>query len=341
MKRPTQSDVANLAGVSRATVSYIVNNRMENGRVSITDKTRRKVLDAVDRLGYEPDERARTLKSGDTNTLGLLIPDTFNPHYWAIAHGVQEEAARAGYGLGLYSSKLDPEREIKTLTDLLRMRVDGLIIIPSFFEEAEQILTRLVHQRRPVVVLGQSAFDLDTVTPSTDLGMRTLVNHLQSLGHQQIGFINGISSPHTGAVRLRTFLAAMTEGNQSVSKTHIIRCGSSIQDGYSATQQILTQPSPPTAIIILNDMLAVGALRATIDLGLSVPEDVSIASFDNTFMASYTVPRLTTVETNAVEIGRSGVQLVIARMQNASAPIEKIHIPAELIVRESTGPVTK
>ena len=337
MKRPTQADVARYAGVSRATVSYIVNNRTAASGISISADTRERVLQAVADLGYEPDERARSLRSGDTKMLGLLIPDTLNPHYWAIAHGVQEEAHSAGYGLGLYGTKLDPEREAKTLNDLLRMRIDGLILIPSFPEQSKVILGRLADQRQSVVVLGQSLFDFDTVTPGTKQGMHDLVSHLQALGHKRIGFVVGVASPNLGTVRLKAFAAALAQYNLPHRDELIVHCGSTIDDGYSAVKGLLSLPLPPTAIIMINDLLASGALRSIADLGLSVPGDVSIASFDNSFMAAYTVPSLTTVETNAVEMGRMSVKLALARLQNPSSPVQHVRIPSQLIVRASTN----
>ena len=336
MKRPTQSDVARVAGVSRATVSYIVNNRTADSGISITAKTRQRVLDAISELGYVPNERARSLRSGDTKTLGLLIPDTLNPHYWAIAHGVQEEAHTAGYGLGLYGTKLDPDREAKTLTDLLRMRVDGLILVPSFFKQSKAILDRLADRQQPVVVLGQTSFEFDTVTPETEQGMHDLIIHLKELGHRRLGFVHGVSSPDLGTVRLSTFATVLEQNNLPHDEKMVVHCGSSIEDGHTATRRLLSMSSPPTAIIMINDLLAIGALRAAADLGCSVPHDVSIAGFDNTFMAAYTIPTLTTVETNAVEMGRTSVRLALTRLREPTVPGRHIRVPSELVIRAST-----
>ena len=156
MKRPSQHDVAKLAGVSRATVSIVL-NRVTNGNVMISDETRKRVWEAIEELGYVPDARARALRSGDTKTLGLIIPDIRNPHFWETAEGIEQEARDAGYHLLLSSFALKYEYANEIFTDLLHRRIDGLIIMESFSitsEEAKAYLSRFFKKRPPIVELS-------------------------------------------------------------------------------------------------------------------------------------------------------------------------------------------
>ena len=149
-KRPTQADVAKLAGVSRATVSYVLNRRAD-GRIPITAETRQRVLKAADKLGYNPHALARSLRSGLTHTVGLLIPDTSNPHYMDILSGVEVEVVEHGYYLVLVSAKLDPERERHCLRSLFQQRLDGLILAPTFADLFQTEIDELLDRTRPVV----------------------------------------------------------------------------------------------------------------------------------------------------------------------------------------------
>ena len=154
MKRPTQVDVARLAGVSTATVSYVVNG-LANGRVPISEDTRQRVLEAVQELGYEPDARAQALRSGDTKTIGLILPDIRNPHFWENADGVEQELRAAGYHLLLSSTALNPEYGEDTFKDLSRRRIDGLILMGFSIvqsAEAKHILTQLLKRRLPIEI---------------------------------------------------------------------------------------------------------------------------------------------------------------------------------------------
>src|SRR5512142_1523377 len=153
MKRPSQFDVAKLAGVSRSTVSYVLNG-VKSDNVFISEETRKRVQDAIQELGYVPDARARALRSGDTKTIGLFIPDIRNPHFWEMAEGVEQEARRAGYRLLLSSISLNYEYAHEILDDLLNRKADGLIVMgwPTFIaEQASTYLSRFLERRLPIV----------------------------------------------------------------------------------------------------------------------------------------------------------------------------------------------
>ncbi len=337
MKRPTQSDVARLAGVSRATVSYVLNRQTE-GRVPISEDTRRRVLEAARQLEYEPDARAQSLRSGSTKTIGMLIPDMQNPHFWQIVDGVAQAARKAGYELLLSSSNLDRKQEEDSLKTLLRRRVDGLILSVTFTTVAQQMLDQMAERSMPIVMTGYSqdaAFDC--IGSSYSNSTKEVMAHLLGLGHKRIAFIHGVASLRRGQDRLQPYEESLREAGLPFDDSLLVHCGPSIQEGYEAARRLLAQPSPPTALIVINDLLAMGALRAAADLRLRVPQDLSLVSYDDIPMANYLTPRLTTVSADAEAIGRGAVELLLQRLQDRERSPQSVYVPARLTIRESTG----
>ncbi|MGW8180704.1 MAG: LacI family DNA-binding transcriptional regulator, partial [bacterium] len=253
MKRPTQVDVAQLAGVSRATVSYVVNNQT-GGRVPISEETRQRVLEAIAELGYVPDVHAQALRSGSTRTIGLIIPDIHNPHFWEMADGIEEEAYDAGYHVLL--SSIPPEKKYaeEIFKNLAQRRIDGLIMVPSFVyrsDEAQNTLTSLLERRVPTV--GMMA-DLEGVNLHIDRVISDyrditleVMKHLLSLQHRRIGLIYGIAVPELGTDRLFAYKESLQAAGLPVDNDLIVECGPTIEDSYQATKKLLALPSRPTA----------------------------------------------------------------------------------------------
>ncbi len=343
MKRPTQNDVARLAGVSRATVSYVLNG-VSDGRIPISEETCQRVQEAIEELGYVPDARARALRSGDTKTLGLIIPDIRNPHFWETAEGVEQEAREAGYHLLLSNIALKHEYANEIFTDLSHRRIDGLILMGSFTvasEEAHDSLSRFFKRHLPIVEISDHHnvhYEVDRVACDYYTASMEAVSYLCELGHQRIGLVYGVAMPELGKDRFEPYQKALHLAGQDVDDDLIVQCGPTIEDGYQATLELLTISPRPTAIIAINDLLAIGALRAISDSGLCVPEDISLLGYDDIPMAKYLVPRLTTVSKDITALGRIAVRLLLARIQEPGRPHHTEKHPARLIIRESTGP---
>jgi LacI family transcriptional regulator len=344
MKRPTQVDVARLAGVSRATVSYVLNEQT-GGRVPISEETRQRVLDAIAELDYVPDARAQALRSGSTKTIGLIIPDIHNPHFWEIADGVEQEANAAGYHILLSSIPPENESAEGIFENLSHRRIDGLVMVPSFIyqsEEAQKTLAYLLKRRVPIVGImadhGDATYDIDRIVSDYRDTTVEVMTHLLSLQHRRIGFIFGIAVPDLGTDRLFAYRESLQAAGLPVDPNLIVGCGPTVEDGYHAARQLLELPSRPTALLAINDLLAIGALRATRDLNLNVPQDVSLVGYDDIPLAKYLVPRLSTASKNGGKMGREAVRLLLARLQEPDRPRQKVRLPARLILRESTGP---
>lgn len=340
MNQPTQTDVAQRAGVSRATVSYVING-LTDGKIPISDETRKRVLDAIEELGYEPDARAQALSSGKTNTIALIIPDLRNPHFSEFATGVEEAARAADYHFLLSSTTLiSDEYAVDVFKDLVRRRFDGLILASHFIlksKEAQSILAR-IHKRGLPIVEFSEINNVDTISADYSEATKEVVSYLVSLGHRRIGFVYGVGDYHLGLDRLEPYQESLRAAGIAPDPDLIVECGPTIEDGYQGTLELLKLQNRPTAIISVNDLLAIGTMRAAGDLGLQIPNELSVIGYDDIPMANYLLPRLTTVTKDAFTAGKTAFEMLMARLQNPALPRQFIHLPAKLIVRESTGP---
>lgn len=344
MRRPTQVDVAKQAGVSRATVSYVINGHA-NSKERIPQDTVDRVLHAVEELGYEPNAGAQALRSGNSKTIGLIIPDLHNPHFWENADGVEQAARAAGYRLLLSSTDLNAQYGEEIFKDLSGRRIDALVLIGVAVDqspEAQATLTRSIGRNLPIVEVNDRVTTdsaVDTVASDYRSATTEAMAHLFSLGHRRIGLVHGVAAADLAVDRLEPYREALVSQGIPLDDALIINCGPTFEDGYRAATRLLTIESRPTAIVAINDILAHGVLRAAADQRLRVPEDFSLVGFDDIPAARYLVPRLTTSSKDAVRMGREAVHLALSRIEDPSQPSRVVRIPSKFIVRESTGPV--
>ena len=342
-KRPTQNDVARLAGVSRGTVSYVVNG-LADGKVAISAETSARVWAAIEQLGYVPDAGARALRSGATHTIGLIIPDLRNPHFWENADGVEQEARAAGYRVLLSSMDLSARYGEDVFHDLSGRRIDALILSGSLVDQsaaAQKILAHSLKRGLPMVELRDRGLDvhlIDCVLSDYRSAAAEAMAHLLALGHRRIGLVYGVAQTILAVDRLEPYREALRAAGLPVAPEFIVECGPEIEDGYQAALRLLALPERPTAIVAINDLLAIAALRAAGDCGLRVPADLSLVGFDDILEARYLVPRLTTAAKDAVRLGREAMRLVLGRLRDPALPPQIVHIPARFIIRESTAP---
>jgi LacI family transcriptional regulator len=335
-KRPTQMDVARAAGVSRATVSYVLNNQTDQ-RIPISPETRQRVLETIAMLGYQIDARAQALRSGETRTIGVLLPLYENPFFWELLRGISDEAQAAGYSLLLTHNPLTPELEVQSVREMAEQRVDGLVMIIGFKLVPEAVLAQLRHSHRPVVEISCCPSQFDYVQQDYLQAALALMQHLLDLGHRRIGFLQGVTTPSQGVDRLQAYRIALEQAGLPHDESLLVQCGEHLADGYQAAYGILSRPDRPTALMTINDLLSIAALRAAADLGLRVPHDLSIAGFDDIPFAEYTIPRLTSISTQPVETGREAVRMLLKRIANPDAEQYSALSPWQLRIRESTG----
>ncbi len=331
-KRPTSRDVARLAGVSQTTVSLIIN---DVPTVTITPETRARVHQAISTLDYHPHEGARSLSRKATLTIGVAIPDAGNPHYLEITEAIEAFATKRGYGIVLIVTNYDIERERRCLQWLKQQRMDALIICPSTGEQIETE-TRAAREQGYQVTTFQ-----ENMLPPSGTGERTILEHLAGLGHRRIGYIHGVANQEWFGVRLRSCLEIQASLGLPVEERWIARCGPTIDAGYQATEDLLARcagDDRPTALVVVNDLLAMGVLAALHAAGIEIPARMSVISFDNTRLARYTMPPLTSVDPQPHLIGENVARIAFDRLSAPDRIPTHGETRARLSVRSSTGP---
>lgn len=327
----TIREVAESAGVSYATVSHVINNTR-----LVSPETRERVLAAMDALNYHPNALARSLRQGKTNTIGLVLPDSANPFFAEISRSIEDEAFKKGYSVFLCNTELDTQRELFYVDVLSKKQVDGIIFVAAG-EQADS-LDFLLRRRMPVVMIDRDVpnVEVDAVLTDNQLGGFLATRHLLELGHRRIACIAGPSSITPSAERIIGYRRALEEAGLPYDETLVIRGDYHSQSGMEITHTILQMDPRPTAIFALNDLMALGALRAASEAGYSVPQDLAVVGYDDLELARFTNPPLTTIAQPKKEVGARAIDLLVDRMSRKSRAPSRLVLPPELIVRRST-----
>jgi LacI family transcriptional regulator len=329
-------DVAREAKVSVTTVSRVLNDSS-----AVTDDKRRRVERVIRKLAYRPNPSARALRSNRTNLIALIIPEMVNPYFSAIVQGVQDVARRAGFQLILCNSGGEQSLELDYLEMLPHKRVDGCIITPPGLNSNPAADSRLLELGRlgyPFVSLGRrlNAPELcfDFITTDTAVGTQEAMRHLLENGHTRIAYFGGPENVAT--TRLKVYLSALSARGLVVRRDLIFTTDLTLEAGYRLGELILKSPAPPTAVLAVNDMVAIGAVLALQEHDVRVPEQVSVIGFDDIPLASIIRPNLTTVAQPKYDLGRLAAERLIVRLQGSTTKFETISLSTHLIVREST-----
>jgi LacI family transcriptional regulator len=329
--RPTLRDVAREARVSIKTASRVV-----NGEPAVSQATAARVREAVARLGYRPNQLARSLQGRRSRTIAVMIADISNPFYAGCVKAVEEVARRHGYAVILCASDENEELQREYVGLLTQRRIDGLLLVPAAGEQrylAEEQAAGL-----PMVALDRpvDAVATDTVVVQNRAGTREAVEHLvQAHGHRLVAFIGGKETLYTTRKRLQGYREALS----AAGLPELCRAGAvDIASAAQATAELVVLPEPPTAIFAVNNLITVGVLQALERARLRVPEDVAIAGFDDFELASALHPRLTLVRQPAMELGRRAAELLFERLEGHQArDPRRLVLQTELVVRESCG----
>src|ERR1700733_13666664 len=333
--RLTIRQVADLAGVSTATVSRVI-----NGRADVSERARETVLRVVREHGYSTNRNARGLSAGRTGLVGVTTPVVHHSYFAVILDGAGEALYEHDMRMVLCPTHHEHEREVSLLERLMHGTTDGaLLILPE--ESSDELGALLDHGYRFVIVdpLSRADARVPTVSAAHSLGASEAVEHLLSLGHRRIAAITGPRGGIATEERLRGSRGALAAAGVMPSPELVVESDFHAEGGVEAALSLLDLPDPPTAIFAFNDMLAIGAMQAARLRGVSVPDQLSVVGFDDTFEASIVTPALTTVRQPLAEMGRMAVNLLVRQLQNQR--IEALHVQLEtkLVVRESTAPV--
>jgi len=287
-------------------------------------------------LNYRPNALARSLRQGKTNTLGLVLPDSANPFFAEISRSIEDKAFNKGYSVFLCNTELDTERELFYVDVLSKKQVDGIIFVAA--GDQTDSLDFLVREGMPVVMIDRNVpnVQVDAVLPDHRLGGFLATQHLLKLGHTRIACIAGPSSITPSAERITGYRNALEQANIPYDEKLVIRGDYHAQSGMDITSSILMMDPRPTAVFALNDLMALGALRAAAEAGCSVPKDLAVVGYDNLELSQYTNPPLTTIAQPKKEIGVQAVNLLVERIAQKNRPPSRVVLPPELIVRRST-----
>jgi LacI family transcriptional regulator len=324
-------DVAREANVSIATVSKVINN---TGRIG--EKTKRKVLNVMKKLDYQPNIMASALMGKQTKTIGLLIPDLANPFFSELARRIEDRCHEFGYSLVICSTDYLTEKENKYLALLKRKNVDGFILASGFENLAK--VEELVSEDFPVAIVARDfpMFSVNTVALDDFMGGYLAASHLIDLGHKNISVI--ARDVWSNRERLRGFKQALEENSIEFNTGfEFVEDINHVEPGRSMTLKYLNSPNPPTAIFACNDLLAIGAIQAVKEQGLSVPGDISVIGFDNTMIATIVEPPLTTIAQPIQNMGKEVVDLMISMIKGEKKEKMRLTLLPSLVERKSTA----
>jgi LacI family transcriptional regulator len=332
--RATIRDIADLAGVSIATVSRVLNDRPDVAR-----ETRETVLQVVREHGFSTNRGARGLSSGRTGMIGVALPLVADAYFGPILSGAAEALYERDMRIVLAATLHEHDREVSLLERLMRGTTDGAILMLP--EESKEELLALQEQGFPFVVVDPREPPPEGIACVAAMhadGARQAAEHLLALGHRRIGAIAGSAGWYATEERLAGFRAALAGAGILLDPELVVHSDWRIPRGTTAAHRLLELPEPPTAIFGFNDNVAIGALHAAQERGLSVPDDLSIVGFDDTQQAVIVTPRLTSVSQPLAELGRMGVSLLIRLLEGQRVDALRVELATRLVVRDSTAP---
>ncbi|MFD2612881.1 catabolite control protein A [Paenibacillus gansuensis] len=328
-------DVAREAGVSMATVSRVVNNNP-----NVKPQTRKKVFEAIERLGYRPNAVARGLASKKTTTVGVVIPDISNQIFAEVARGIEDIANMYHYNIILCNADKRKEKEIRVINTLLEKQVDGLLFMGGTVTEEHVQAFRTASV--PIVLCATT--DEQEAIPSVDINHEDAaydaVTNLIQNGHKRIAMISGpLQDQSNGYARYQGYVRALEEAGISLNEDYVRIGNYRYESGVDMMKYFLELSERPTAVFGATDEMAIGAIHAIQDAGLKVPEDLSVISVDNIRMASMVRPQLTTVAQPMYDIGAVSMRLLTKLMKKEPVDNARVILPHEIIKRESVAQV--
>ncbi|WP_158941952.1 LacI family DNA-binding transcriptional regulator [Granulicella sp. S190] len=324
--------VARLANVSIATVSRTI-NRLP----TVNPKLAKRVWDVIEELDYFPNTQARSLVSGRSWILGLIVSEITNPFFPELIQGFEEIAIEHGYEILVSSTNHDPKRMSHCIRRMLERKVDGVAIMTFGIEEP--LLEQLSQRKVPLVFIdvGPDRAGVSVLKVDYHHGIRQGVQHLAALGHRNIAFITGPKHLHSSQSRLKAFSLSLEECGITQNAAWVLEGNHTLEGGMAAMEKLLALSNTPTAVMCSNDMTAIGVLHKAYRAGVRVPDDLSVIGFDDIHIAEVTIPPLTTVQMSRFEIAKACVAALRAPLEEPKlAHKREYEISTDLIVREST-----
>lgn len=328
----TISDVAREAKVSVATISRVLNNHPR-----VSPDTRKRVLEAIERLQYEPNVLARNFRRSESRVILVLCPNFTNPYYGNIVTGIADTARKHGYSAMFCTTQGDRDRERDFLDMLRTKRADGAILLAT--ENSQKFLVHLAGQY-PIIQCSEYFPDAGISHVAIDNYKAALhaVRYLTGLGHRQIGLVTSNDAYLSMSHRYQGYRAELERAGIAFNPAWVQYTGEGyhFSNGVKAIQTLLALPNRPTAVFCVSDILALGALRGALDLGYRVPEDLAVIGFDDVEYATMFKPHITTIRMPCYDLGATSMELLWGLMNGAAGPTRDRLLDFELVIRDST-----
>lgn len=330
MRRVTINDVAAQAGVSKSTVSHVVNHTR-----FVEESTRQRVEQVIDELGYQPSQVARSLSTNRTATLGLIVSDVSNPFFGDVLKGIEDITRPANYSLVVCNTDEILEREDHSIDLLLGQRVDGILAAAT--SQKWDVLNKVDGQHTPLVIVDRTYEGLTGPFVGVDNlgGAQMGTRHLVESGRRKIGILAGFQRLSTMRDRLAGFCSQMAASGLPLREEWVIESPLSIEAGRAAALRLLDQPERPEALLISNNLLSLGTLLAVHELGLRCPDEIALIGFDDHPWAAVSCPPLSVIRQPAREVGREAAKMLLAQIDGRPLQQTQVLLPCELVLRQS------
>jgi DNA-binding LacI/PurR family transcriptional regulator len=328
----TLEEIAQAAGVSVSTVS----RALSKGNYPLKKETRQRILDLAEKMGYQPNLVARSLQSNRSHLVGVIVDRMRSPFAAATVQGIQDGLRNEGYSISIAVSNRDQQLALDAIYSFYSRQVDGIIIMNSWLHKYNDPILSL--SDRPFVFVNRlfSNNICNCVGPGDYTGAQIATQHLIDLGHQHIGYINGRQDWLEAQDRLSGYKDILESNHLPVDETFIQQGDWGVDSGYQATQTLLAIKKRPTAIFAANDIMAMGAIYAIQDAGLSIPDDIALVGYDDREFAAWVRPSLTTIRMPSYEMGQAAARLLLEQFSGEELE-DATQIPGELIIRQSCG----
>ncbi|WP_305404376.1 substrate-binding domain-containing protein [Photobacterium leiognathi] len=328
----TMKDVAKLAGVSTSTVSHVINKTR-----FVSEEISERVNKAAKELNYyAPSALARSFKVNRTKTIGMLVTTSTNPFFGEVVKGVERSCYQQGYSLILCNTEGDHQRMHESINTLLQKRVDGLILMCATLE-GEHFDIFEHYADIPVVVMdwGPMQFTSDKIQDNSLRGGYMAAKYLIDAGHSEIGCITGPLDRIQAEMRYNGYLQAMYEAGFSVVPSWVVEADFECEGGYNAFSQLHANGALPSALVVANDMMAMGVINAANELGIQIPEQLSIIGYDDIHIAKFMSPSLTTIHQPKYRLGQAAVETLLTRLDEPETAPRIIELEPTLVERNS------
>lgn len=332
----TIKDVAKAANISPSTVSRVIDDHPK-----ISEATKKRVRKVMKELGYYPNFKARSLARRSTQTIGLVMPSSTdivfqNPFFPEVIRGISKTAYKMEYALHFSTGETKDEIYEGVVRMVQTGRVDGIILLYSRIND--RVMTFLQEKNFPYTMIGKPSYQIDQISHVDNdnySATKAVTEYLLSLGHNKIGFVGGSKTLMVTLDRLRGYETALKEAGIPISQDYIVHEEFLLQGGQDAISELLSLKEAPTALVVIDDLMALGIINKLEKMGLSVPHDISIVSFNNLLLSEISNPPLTSVDIDIFHLGMHAAKILIEKIKNPDEPEKRIIVPYKMVIRNS------